>query len=252
MDGAHRTLLSVNLNKVALVRNSRGGERPSVVEAARIALAAGAEGLTLHPRLDERHATLRDVADLGALPQVRDGHVELNIEGDFRPPLAEAARAAGAKQFTIVPVAPGEITTQRGWKRRDGMDELRRAVEFFAPRARVSVFVDAEEEGIRMAADAGAGAVEFHTKEYAETFGTPQGERVLDQICRMGDLARSLGLRVNAGHDLDTRNLPLIIRRLRPDEVSIGHALISDAIEVGLPIVTRRFLDALSGGGGRA
>jgi pyridoxine 5-phosphate synthase len=241
------TLLSVNLNKVALVRNSREGDRPSVVQAARIAMAAGCRGLTLHPRSDERHATLRDVADLGALPEVRDGSVELNIEGDFRRTLVEAAKAAGARQFTIVPVEPGEITTGRGWKRRDGLDELRKAVDFFAPNARVSVFVDAEEEGIRMAAEAGAGAIEFHTKDYAETFGTPEGDAVLDQICRMGDLARSLGLRVNAGHDLDTRNLPPLIRRLRPDEVSIGHALISDAILAGLGGVTLQFLDALAG-----
>jgi pyridoxine 5-phosphate synthase len=110
----------------------------------------------------------------------------------------------------------------------------------------VSVFVDAEEEGIRMAAEAGAGAIEFHTKEYAETFGTPEGEAVLDQICRMGDLARSLGLRVNAGHDLDTANLPLLVRRLHPDEVSIGHAIISDAIMLGLGGVTGQYLDALT------
>jgi pyridoxine 5-phosphate synthase len=246
MPHSRRTLLSVNLNKVALVRNSRAGNRPSVVDAARIAIAAGCQGLTLHPRSDERHATLRDVADLGALPEVRSGLIELNIEGDFRLPVAEAAKAAGAKQFTIVPVETGEITTQRGWKTRDGMDELRRAVEFFAPDARVSVFVDAEEEGIRMAAEAGAGAIEFHTKEYAETFGTPEGEAVLDQICRMGDLARSLGLRVNAGHDLDTANLPLLVRRLHPDEVSIGHAIISDAIMLGLGGVTGQYLDALT------
>ena len=249
MTHPRRTLLSVNLNKVALVRNSRGGDRPSVVEAARIAMAAGCQGLTLHPRSDERHATLRDVADLGALPEVRSGQIELNIEGDFRPGLVEATKAAGARQFTIVPVAPCEITTQRGWKTRDGLAELRKAVDYFAPDCRVSVFVDAEEEGIRMAAEAGAGAIEFHTKEYAETFGTPEGDAVLDQICRMGDLARSLGLRVNAGHDLDTANLPLLIRRLAPDEVSIGHALIADAIMVGLPSVTRAFLEALAGEG---
>lgn len=246
MARAVRCRLSVNLNKVALVRNARGGDRPSVADAAELVISAGCDGLTVHPREDERHATLRDVAELAALPPVRDGRVELNVEGDLRPDLMHAVREARAAQFTAVPVTAGERTTTRGWRNSDGREPLLHAVEFFGSATRVSVFVDPEEEGIRLAADVGAAAVEFHTRRYAETFGTAEGAEVLAELSRMADLARGLGLRVHAGHDLDLANLPALVTRIWPDEVSIGHALVSEAIMFGLPIITRRYLECVA------
>jgi pyridoxine 5-phosphate synthase len=241
------TAFSVNLDKVALVRNARGENRPDLVEAARIVIAAGAGGLTIHPRDDRRHALISDIAALMALDPVRRGEVELNVEGDLRPELMRAAKDAGAHQFTIVPVTAGELTSNRGWRRGDGEVPLRDAVRFFDHKLRVSVFVDAAEEGVRLAADCGADAVEFYTGHYARAFNTPDQQPRLDELLAATDLARSLGLRVHAGHDLDRTNLPPLLAALRPDEVSIGHAVISDAILAGLGKVTADYLRVIKG-----
>lgn len=244
------TALSVNLNKVCLVRNARGGHAPDLVEAARLAIAAGCRGLTLHPREDARHATLDDVRRLAAMPEVASGAIELNIEGDPRPELMTVVRQVEATQLTLVPVSPGELTTNRGWRGTDDREALRRVVDAFAGKTRISLFVDAEGDGIDLAAAEGADCVELHTFDYAAAFHTPQREEVLARFERGAVRARSLGLRVHAGHDLDLENLPLLVARLRPDEVSIGHALISTAILTGLPLVVARYA-AITGGDGR-
>ena len=240
------TAFSVNLDKVALVRNARGENRPDLVEAAQTVIAAGANGLTIHPRADRRHALIEDIADLMALDPVRRGEVELNVEGDLRPELMHAAKDAGAHQFTIVPVTAGEITSNRGWRQSDGDAPLREAVRFFGSRLRVSVFVDPAEEGVRLAAS--AAAVELYTGPYARAFATPDQQRRLDELTAAADLARSLGLRVHAGHDLDRANLPQLLAAIRPDEVSIGHAVISDAILTGLPEVAADYLRVIRAG----
>lgn len=246
------TNLSVNLNKVALVRNARGGGVPDLVEAAHIAVAQGCDGLTLHPREDERHATLDDVRRLAELDAVRSGTIELNVEGDPRPELMVVAREVGATQFTVVPVVPGEITTNRGWRSRKDEPLLRDTVEYFAGHCRVSAFVDPDPEGIRLAADVGADAIELHTYEYAAAFHTPRRDEVLARYAEAAEVARSLGLRVHAGHDLDLDNLGLFLDRIQPEEVSIGHALVSRAILTGLEPVTREYVDVIRrhGGGG--
>src|SRR5437868_11217211 len=164
------TNLSVNLNKVALLRNSRGGRRPDPLHIARLSIEAGAEGVTLHPREDARHATLEDVLAFSKLEAVRDGRVELNVEGDLRPELMRTALAAKAHQFTIVPVMPGEITSTRGWRPYDDQALLKQAVEFFAGGPRLALFIDAEEESVRLAAAAGVQAVELYTGLYATNF----------------------------------------------------------------------------------
>lgn len=242
------THLSVNLNKVALVRNARGGGVPDIVEAARIAIGQGCDGLTVHPREDARHATLDDVRRLAEIDEVRGGAIELNVEGDLRPELMAVVREVGATQFTAVPVLPGEVTTTRGWRSRSDEPALREAIASFRGRSRVSLFVDPEPAGIELAAAVGADAVELHTYEYAHAFGTPRGAEVLADYVRAAELARSLGLRVHAGHDLDLDNLRPLLEGVRPDEVSIGHALVSRALLLGLEIVTREYVGLIRSG----
>jgi pyridoxine 5-phosphate synthase len=242
------TNLSVNLNKVALLRNSRGGNRPSPLHIARLSIEAGAEGVTLHPRVDARHATLEDVLAFAELEAVRDGRVELNVEGDLRPELMRTAMAAHAHQFTIVPVMPGEVTSTRGWRAHDDQAALKQAVRFFEGGPRVALFIDAEEESVRLAAAAGVEAVELYTGPYATNFGSDIASRHLDALAGAAQLARSLGMRVNGGHDLDTVNLPAFIGRVRPEEVSIGHALTSDALEHGWQATVRAYRAAIAMG----
>lgn len=242
------TRLSVNLNKVCLLRNSRGGNSPDPLDAARACIAAGAQGLTLHPRADARHATLEDVIAFAALPEVASGAVELNVEGDLRPELMRCAYEVGAHQFTVVPVMPGEVTSSRGWRAYDDHDGLAAAVRFFNGKLRVSVFCDATETSVAYAARAGADAVEFYTGAFAHAFGTPSGDALLEELGRAADYARSLGLRVHAGHDLDTVNLPACLARLKPDEVSIGHAIIADTLVHGLGPTVTRYLEVMAGG----
>ncbi|HEX5757916.1 MAG TPA: pyridoxine 5'-phosphate synthase [Thermoanaerobaculia bacterium] len=235
------TTLSVNLNKVCLVRNSRGGGVPDLVAAARLAIAAGCGGLTLHPRADARHATLDDVRALAAMEEVASGRIELNVEGDLRPEVIAVVRETRATQYTVVPVTPGEITSTRGWDRRDDGAALRRAIDSLAGGSRISLFVDVEGEGIDLAAELGAAAVELHTFDYAAAYPTPRRDEVLARFERAAQRARARGLRVHAGHDLDLENLALLVERLRPDEVSIGHAIVSQALLTGLPSVVARY-----------
>lgn len=243
------TKLSVNLNKVCLLRNARGTGVPDLAAAARLVLDAGCDGVTLHPREDERHATLEDVRTLAGLPEVADGSVELNVEGDPRRSLMAVAREVGATQFTVVPVVPGEVTTHHGWADRKHLGLLQDTVAFFggADRAtRLSFFVDTGTEGVELSADAGADAVELHTYDYAHAFGTPRQREVLERYVATAERARELGLQVNAGHDLDLHNLGPFLDAVRPHEVSIGHALITEALLRALPGVTGDYL-ALTG-----
>jgi pyridoxine 5-phosphate synthase len=235
------TKLSVNLNKVALVRNSRDGETPSLLEAARIAVEAGCSGLTLHPRADARHATLDDVLTLARYEPVASGRIELNIEGDARDELLAVVTQAGATQFTLVPVTPGERTSHRGWSREDGVDTVRRVIARLAPRTRVSLFIEAASEAVELAAEAGVAAVEVYTGPWAEAYGTEAADRLLDEIQATAEVARGHGLRVHAGHDLNLENLGALVSRIHPDEVSIGHALISEALLAGLKGITAAY-----------
>jgi pyridoxine 5-phosphate synthase len=243
-----RTTLSVNLNKVALLRNSRDIGVPNLVDAARVVIDNGANGVTLHPRADARHATLDDVLAIAAIPEVKSGAIEFNIEGDLRPELLRLAKAVKATQFTVVPVTPGELTSRRGWRAYDDQNALVETVESFRGVSRVSVFCDAAEASVRLAAAAGVDAVEFYTGDYALAFGTPQGDEFLAQLEAATNLARSLKLRVHAGHDLTTENLPPLLKRIHPDELSIGHAIISESIFKGLAQVVREYVACVKGG----
>lgn len=240
--------LSVNLNKVATVRNSRGGVEPSVIDAARVAVEAGAPGVTLHPRTDARHITFADVREMAAFLATRPG-VELNIEGDPREDLLALVREVRPAQCTLVPVRPGEITSQAGWSPDSGtgVEEAVRALR--AAGVRVSLFVDPEEAAIRWASRVGGDRVELYTEPFARAFGRGDAPArdAFARYARAAELASALGLGVNAGHDLDLANLRTFRRLPHLDEVSIGHALISRALFVGLERSVKDYLAALAG-----
>lgn len=245
------TVLSVNVNKVATVRNARGGRAPDPARAARVALEAGAPGVTVHPRADRRHITpddVRAVAAVVAEARAAGRPAELNVEGDPRPELLELAHAVRPDQLTLVPVRPGEITSEAGWPPDTPLATLRRVVTD-AQRAgmRVSIFVDPAEAPIRWAAALGADRVELYTEPYARAFGRgpEDAEASFARYAEAAEAAHARGLGVNAGHDLDLDNL----RRFRAlphlDEVSIGHALVAEAIFDGLAAVVRAYLALL-------
>ena len=242
--------LSVNVNKVATIRNSRGGHVPSVLEAVRVCIEAGAPGITVHPRADARHITAADVQDIAGLLAPHAGRVEYNIEGDPRPDLLDLVHRVKPDQCTLVPVRPGEITSQAGWPADTPREALARIVEGLrASKIRVSLFVDAADAPIRWASDVGADRIELYTEPFARAFERGEAD-ALDSLAvyaHAATLAHALGLGVNAGHDLDLDNLVMFRTLPHLDEVSIGHALVSRALFVGLQHSVRDYLDVLKG-----
>lgn len=239
------TKLSVNVNKVATLRNARGGNEPDVLQAVTVCVAAGAPGITVHPRADERHIRKSDVTaiaeQLKSSPQV-----EFNIEGDPRPDLLDLVLKVRPTQCTLVPVKPGEITSQAGWLADTPVDELKAIVGSLKKLdVRVSIFVDPVPDAVKWAAAVGGDRVELYTEPFARAFEAGRGEASFDTYAKAAELARSLGLGVNAGHDLDLKNLTLFRRLPHLEEVSIGHALVSHALYVGLERAVRDYLDAL-------
>jgi pyridoxine 5-phosphate synthase len=242
--------LSVNVNKVATLRNSRGGAIPSVLDAVRVCVDAGVPGITVHPRADARHITATDVREVAALLRTLSRHVEFNIEGDPRPDLLALVHEVKPTQCTLVPVRPGEITSQAGWASDTPREEIGPVVRDLRARGvRVSLFVDPEERPIRWAAEMAADRVELYTEPFARAYerGPQAAEESYAMYARAATLAQSLGLAINAGHDLDLDNLRVFRRLPHLAEVSIGHALISHALFVGLDRSVREYLDALAG-----
>ncbi len=241
--------LSVNVNKVATVRNSRGGQLPSVIEAVRVCIDAGAPGITVHPRADERHITARDVREIAGEFAPLKGRVEFNIEGDPRPGFLDLVLSVKPDQCTLVPVKPGEITSEAGWPADTPAETLSGIVASLkAAGVRVSLFVDPEPAAIRWAEAMGADRVELYTEPFARAFerGPDAASASFEKYSAAANLAHQLGLGINAGHDLDLKNLTLFKTLPHLDEVSIGHALISRAIFVGLGRVVKEYIAALS------
>jgi pyridoxine 5-phosphate synthase len=246
--GRSHARLSVNVNKVATLRNSRGGSVPDVVEATHVCVAAGAPGITVHPRADARHIRFDDVREIASELAHLDHHVELNIEGDPRPDLLALADEVRPDQFTLVPVRAGEITSQAGWDPATPPDGMRGIVaRLRASGIRVSIFIDPDEAAVRWAAAIGGDRVELYTEPFARAFHDGAGEQSFALYSRMATLAHELGLGINAGHDLDLDNLKLFHQLPHLDEASIGHALISHALYVGLDRAVRDYIAALRG-----
>jgi pyridoxine 5-phosphate synthase len=241
--------LSVNVNKVATVRNSRGGSVPSVIDAVEVCVRAGVPGITIHPREDQRHITAQDVLDVHAYLEPYRERVELNIEGDPRPELMDVVVRLQPDQCTLVPVRPGEVTSEAGWVAQRDAELLRPTIaRLHAAKVRVSLFVEPERAAIDWAAELGADRIELYTEPYAKAWG--QGEdaylRSFERYAEAAEHAHARGLGINAGHDLDLDNLGLFATLPHLDEVSIGHALISRALFVGLDTVVREYLALLS------
>ena len=241
------TSLSANLNKVALLRNTRTIGIPDVVHAARIVLGAGAQGITVHPRPDGRHVRANDVRDLAAV--VRERGAEFNIEGNPFHGLLEFAREVRPSQCTLVPDETGAFTSDHGWDlERDGARLAPLLAELKTLRVRVSLFMDPVPAAMAAAARLGADRVELYTEPYARAFGTPGQRASLEVYAEAARAAQGAGLGVNAGHDLNLANLPAFLSAVpKVLEVSIGHALIADALEFGLAETVRRYLAAIRG-----
>lgn len=243
--------LSVNVNKVATLRNSRGGRVPSVVDAVRVAIDAGAPGITVHPRADARHITSDDVRAVAAELAPLKGQVEYNVEGDPRPDLIDLVLETRPDQCTLVPVMPGEVTSQAGWPAHTSPDLLADIVaQLHRSAVRVSLFVDPDPAAIRWAKELGADRVELYTEPFARAFdrGPSSAARSFAEYEAAAHAAHDLELGVNAGHDLDLRNLPTFRTLAHLAEVSIGHALISRALFVGLRTAVREYLAVLAPG----
>ncbi len=243
MSNSPKTLLSVNVNLVAQIRNRRNLAYPSVTRAAEICLRAGAAGITVHPRPDERHIRASDVPALAQLLQAWPGR-EYNIEGNPFHNLMDHVRAIRPHQCTFVPDAEGQATSDHGFDlARDG-ERLRPLIaEAKALGVRVSLFMDAEGDAMAAAKALGADRVELYTEPYAAAFGTPTEQAQLDRFTRAAQAALAAGLQLNAGHDLNGANLATFLRWVPGvREVSIGHALISDALELGYTSAVQEYL----------
>lgn len=243
------TALSANLNKVALVRNTRHLGIPSVTRAATACLEAGAHGITVHPRPDARHIRAQDVHDLHALLKQSWPRAEFNIEGNPFHNLMDFVRELRPHQATFVPDSEGQFTSDHGWDLEKDGERVRPLIaEAQALGVRVSLFMDADDPGaMRLAKAVGADRVELYTEPYAAAWGTPQQEEQLRKFAAAARAAQAAGLGVNAGHDLNRENLGAFVRAV-PDvlEVSIGHALVADALELGYAETIRQYLRALA------
>jgi pyridoxine 5-phosphate synthase len=245
------TRLSVNVNKVALLRNSRPLDIPDVRHVAALAIDGGAQGITVHPRPDQRHIRAADVAPLRELARRRG--VEYNIEGNPFHAYLDHARNLRPEQCTLVPDAPGASTSDHGWDLgRDG-ERLRPVIaELKSLGIRVSLFMDADAANMQRAADLGADRVELYTEPYARAHGTAGQAAAIAKYRDAAAAAQRAGLGLNAGHDLNLANLPDFIAGVPGVlEVSIGHALVADALEHGMKQSVRLYLAAIAKGGPR-
>ena len=243
----NKTSLSVNLNKVALVRNTRHLGIPSVTGAATMCLQAGADGITVHPRPDQRHIRTHDVHDLAALMRGWPDR-EFNIEGNPLQNLMEFVREYRPHQCTFVPDSEGQFTSDHGWNFPADADRLRPLIaEATSLGVRVSLFMDADPLAMIAVKAIGADRVELYTEPYAAAWGTSQQALQLARFALAAQAALDAGLGVNAGHDLNRDNLTAFLRQVPGiSEVSIGHALISDALELGYSATVAGYLRCIA------
>jgi pyridoxine 5-phosphate synthase len=234
--------LSVNLNKIALLRNTRSLGIPSILRAAELAINAGADGITVHPRPDGRHILGHDVNELAEMLKTIP-HVEFNIEGNPFHNLLEFVRVVKPQQCTLVPDESGQFTSDHGWDMQKDSQRLAPIIaELKSLGIRVSLFMDPLPGSMNAVKALAADRVELYTEPYAQAFGTARQTQVLTEYVASASAAKAAGLGVNAGHDLNLDNLPTLIHAIPfLDEVSIGHALVADALELGMAEAVRRY-----------
>jgi pyridoxine 5-phosphate synthase len=238
------TRLSVNINKIATLRNSRGGDNPNLIQVAKDCERFGAEGITVHPRPDERHIRYQDVYDLTKIVTT-----EFNIEGNPKEDkFVELVLATKPHQVTLVPDALNQLTSDHGWDTNKEQAYLKEIIaKFKAAGIRVSIFVDPVEEMVRAAATTGTDRIELYTEAYAREFGAGKKEAAVAPYVKAAKVAHDLRLGINAGHDLDRFNLAFLAKSIPYlDEVSIGHALIADALYLGLENTIQLYKRALA------
>ncbi len=239
------TKLSVNLNKIALLRNQRDIGIPSVLESAKTVIEAGAHGITVHPRPDERHIKYDDARELKNMLTV-----EFNIEGNpFTGKLMELLHELKPDQATLVPDEPGANTSDHGWNMQQNKERLEPVIKQLKDLGiRVSLFMDPDTEGIKIASDIGADRIELYTEPYASAFRTNDNiKQTLERFAAAARFANEIGLGLNAGHDLNLKNLRKFCSAVPGIlEVSIGHALIAEAIEIGLDNTVKEYLKVLA------
>ncbi len=252
------TQLSINVNKIALLRNSRGRDFPNVIHFAEKFIALGVHGITVHPRQDERHITVRDAYELAEFLQGYPD-VEYNIEGFPSKDFMKIIRETKPDQCTLVPDGVNQVTSDHGWdltQHQDRISEL--AIEIRGYGVRSAVFLDPEINQVELVAKTGVDRIELYTEEFASSFATTSStttsftttsfttkeqQKVLFKYQQAAKLAQKLGLGVNAGHDLDSRNLSTFLQIPNILEVSIGHVLTIECILEGMPMVVKRYLD---------
>jgi len=237
------TRLSVNINKVALIRNARGSNFPDILKVARDCEEYGAQGITVHPRPDQRHIRYDDLQPLMDLCTT-----EFNIEGNPRPELTRHILSVRPHQVTLVPDDPDAITSDHGWDARAHSAFLKEEVrQFQAEGIRTSLFIDPDPDRIRAAAETGTDRIELYTGPYAEAFASGEYQELLDTYAKAAEVAHECGLGINAGHDLNLDNLRPFQKALHPHlaEVSIGQALIVDALYLGFENVIKMYLHRL-------
>jgi len=233
------TRLSVNLNKIALIRNARGANFPNLLEVAKDCESFGAQGITVHPRPDERHICKADIPPLKEVVTT-----ELNVEGNPTDEFLDLVLSAQPDQVTLVPDAPGALTSDSGWDTIQHQSFLKEVIGALKAKGiRVSIFIDPDPDKIRAAADTGTDRIELYTGPYAHAFARKNHQDILEKHSKAAALAHVLGLGVNAGHDLNLDNLQPYKKAVQPlQEVSIGHALTVDALYFGLENVMKMYL----------
>lgn len=237
------TNLSVNINKIALLRNSRGRDYPNIVNFAEKFIALGAHGITVHPRQDERHITMQDAHDLGEYFSELDGP-ELNIEGYPSEEFLSLVEAVKPHQCTLVPDSPNQLTSDHGWDLNQEMSLVTESVSRLKQIGiRTALFLDPDLGQVELVAKTRADRIELYTERYASTFSTIESKSVFEQFKSAAQYAQSLGIGVNAGHDLDLQNLPKFLEIEDILEVSIGHVLTIECIELGMEKVLQAYLD---------
>ncbi len=242
--------LSVNVNKVATLRNSRGGDIPDLITAVDTCVAAGAQGITVHPREDERHIRPTDVKDIAKrlieINREKNNTIEYNIEGDPRPDLIDMVLRTKPTQCTLVPVVSGEITSHTVWDIRKDGDTLKPIIAALKDASiRVSLFSGTDVEQIARTRDIGADRIELYTAPYAMAETAAEIKRQFELMETAAMKAADLGLGVNAGHDLNLDNLPLMQNLTGLLEVSIGHHLMADALYIGMEAAVKAYRRAL-------
>jgi pyridoxine 5-phosphate synthase len=237
--------LSINVNKYALVRNSRGHDQPNLLWASDLCIAAGAHGITVHPRADQRHIRFADVPVIAEHLRKNHPGVEYNVECEDAPQILELVLAVKPDQCTLVPVTPGEVTSDHGYRAGDVPKLIPTVRKLKAAGIRVSLFVDCEPDEVRALAASGADRVELYTGPFAEAWGSARQVEAMAAVHASAAAAREVGLGLNAGHDLDRHNLAGIRDIVGLCEVSIGHAHICRALEVGTEASVRELLVSL-------